>query len=103
MLVKLKGYDKQSLHFHSLLAETERGGLIERFREFVIFDAALAYPEFLLAYRRCSKSTPAELPPLGPTPVASPALMVQRSPKPTGEMQGRLEPEPEPEPACSGH
>ena len=36
--------------YHSLLAET--GGAIARFREFIIFNGARAYPEYLLAYSR---------------------------------------------------
>ena len=37
-LVKLKGFEQTGIHFHSLLAETDRGAAIERFREFVVFD-----------------------------------------------------------------
>ena len=70
-LVKLKGYEQTGVHFHSLLAETDRGGDIARFREFVVFDGKYTYPEFLLAYKRKSH------PPDGMEP----------------------EPEPEPEPA----
>ena len=55
-LVKLKGYEQTGVHFHSLLAETDRGGQIQRFREFVVFDGKYTYPEYLLAYKR--KSTP---------------------------------------------
>jgi hypothetical protein len=37
-LVKLKGFEQTGIHFHSLLAETDRGAAIWRFREFVVFD-----------------------------------------------------------------
>lgn len=57
-LVKLKGYEQTGVHFHSLLAETDRGGVIERFREFVVFDGKYTYPEFLLAYKRKSVRPP---------------------------------------------
>ena len=57
-LVKLKGYEQTGVHFHSLLAETDRGGAIERFREFVVFDGKYTYPEFLLAYKRVSTRAP---------------------------------------------
>ena len=43
------------LPYHSLLAETgprAQGYAIERFREFVVFNGALVYPEYLLAYKR---------------------------------------------------
>ena len=53
--MKLRGYEQTGIHFHSLLAETERGGPIHRFREFVIFDGKFTYPEFLLAYKRTSR------------------------------------------------
>ena len=90
-LVKLKGYEQTGVHFHSLLAgeaafesslvsvksttfcsrvvmgcvasETVRGGTIERFREFVVFDGKYAYPEFLLAYKRTSVRSPDGLEP----------------------------------------
>ena len=57
-LVKLKGYEQTGIHFHSLLAETERGGAIYRFREFVVFVGKYTYPEFLLAYKRTSRIQP---------------------------------------------
>lgn len=44
------------VHYHSLLAETTKGGQIERFREFITFNSARTYPEFVVAYKRCSKS-----------------------------------------------
>ena len=47
----------------ALASETERGGAIERFREFVVFDGKYAYPEFLLAYKRTSVRPPDGLEP----------------------------------------
>eukprot|EP00928_Gymnodinium_smaydae_P090703 TRINITY_DN74460_c0_g1_i1.p1 TRINITY_DN74460_c0_g1~~TRINITY_DN74460_c0_g1_i1.p1 ORF type:complete len:659 (-),score=125.16 TRINITY_DN74460_c0_g1_i1:92-2068(-) len=39
------------LPYHSLVAE--RGGLVVRYREFIIFHSERIYPEYLIAYKRC--------------------------------------------------
>jgi hypothetical protein len=43
------------VHYHSLVAE--RGAVITRFREFVIFHDENIYPEFVLGYQRYNGKT----------------------------------------------
>jgi hypothetical protein len=46
---------QRSFSYHSLIAET--GGLVDRFREFVTFDAQnYVYPEYIVAYKRVPKT-----------------------------------------------
>jgi hypothetical protein len=44
------------LHHHSLIAEC--GGAVDRFREFVVFDGAQVYPEYVVSYRRTAAPQP---------------------------------------------
>lgn len=51
---------------HSLLAEL--GGALLRYREFVTFHGEYVYPEFLIAYQRCSGGAPLQRQHLAPPP-----------------------------------
>ena len=84
-LVKLKGYEQTGVHCHSLLAETERGGMIKRFREFVIFDGKYTYPEFLLAYKRVARSDAGATQPAARTGVRGREGRRNRTPRMAGE------------------
>ena len=56
LLETLPGYgpgSRQPIRYHSLIGEL--GHCIERFREFVVFESSLVYPEYLIAYQRVER------------------------------------------------
>ena len=45
--------DGRSFEYHSLVAET--GGLLDRYREFIVYDKQFIVPMYLIAYHRLRK------------------------------------------------